>query len=139
MDASPIDVRTPRCSHTWRMLLAVAALAIALSGCTSAQLSAFLAEEPQHRHVLSERQLLKLRQCESSDNYQAKSPNRLYFGAYQFSRGTWNDVASRYYPWLSGMGPHKASVAEQDAMARALWHERGAQPWPYCGQRVGPP
>ena len=133
-----MDAKTPRCSHAWRMLLAVAALAIMLSGCTSAQLAAFLAEEPLHRDVLTDRQLRQLRICESSDNYQAKSANRLYFGAYQFSRGTWNDVAGRYYPWLSGKGPHKASVAEQDAMTRALWDERGAQPWPYCGQRVGP-
>ena len=47
-------------------------------------------------------------------------------------------MAGRYYPWLSGKGPHKASAVEQDAMARALWDERGAQPWPVCGQRVGP-
>ena len=57
-----------------------------------------------------------LSQCESSDNYAAKSANRRYFGAYQFSRATWDDVAGRYYPWLEGVGPHKASPAEQDAM-----------------------
>ncbi len=121
-----------------RAALLVVALAVGLSACTSAQLAAFLAEEPRHRDALTDRQLLALRQCESSDNYQAKSANRRYFGAYQFSRVTWNDVASRYYPWLSGLGPHKASEIEQDAMARALWDERGASPWPYCGQRVGP-
>lgn len=121
-----------------RAALLVVALAVGLSACTSAQLAAFLAEEPKHRDALTDRQLLALRQCESSDDYQAKSANRRYFGAYQFSRATWNDVASRYYPWLSGRGPHKASEIEQDAMARALWDERGARPWPYCGQRVGP-
>ena len=107
-------------------------------GCTAAQLRAFLAEEAEHRDALTDRQLLKLRQCESGDNYQAKSANGLYFGAYQFSKPTWNDVASRHYPWLVGAKPHFASKAEQDAMARALWDERGAAPWPYCGLRVGP-
>jgi hypothetical protein len=133
-----MDAKRPLCSHSWRVVAAAVVLLVSLTGCTSAQLAAFLAEEPLHHDVLTDRQLLKLRQCESSDNYQAKSSNRLYFGAYQFSRATWNDVADRYYPWLSGMGPHKASPAEQDAMTRALWDERGASPWPVCGQRIGP-
>ena len=123
----------------WRIALVAVGMALALSSCTTDQLSAFLAEEPLHHDVLTERQLLNLRLCESSDNYQAKSANHRYFGAYQFSRATWNEVASRYYPWLSGLGPHKASPAEQDAMTRALWDEQGARPWPVCGQRVGPP
>lgn len=133
-----MTVSTTAPPRVWRAVLLVVALCLGLSACTSAQLAAFLAEEPKHRDALSDRQLLRLRQCESSDNYQAKSANRRYFGAYQFSRATWNDVASRYYPWLEGLGPHKGSVAEQDAMARALWDERGAAPWPVCGQRVGP-
>ena len=131
-----VSTSAPR--RVWRATLIVVALGLGLSACTSAQLAAFLAEEPLHHDVLTDRQLLRLRQCESGDDYQAKSANRLYFGAYQFSRATWNDVAGRYYPWLDGKGPHKASVAEQDAMARALWDERGAAPWPGCGQRVGP-
>ncbi len=128
----------PTLPRAARGLLLVIALTLGATACTSAQLAAFLAEEPKHRDALSDRQLLKLRQCESGDDYTAKSANRRYFGAYQFSRATWNDVAGRYYPWLDGKGPHKASVAEQDAMARALWDERGAAPWPVCGQRVGP-
>lgn len=126
-------------SRAGRAVLLLVALTLGATACTSAQLAAFLAEEPKHRDALSDRQLLKLRQCESSDDYQARSANRRYFGAYQFSRATWNDVASRYYPWLEGLGPHKGSPAEQDAMARALWDERGAAPWPYCGQQVGAP
>ena len=129
----------PTLSRAGRAVLLLIALTLGLSACTSSQLAAFLAEEPKHRDALSDRQLRKLRQCESGDDYQAKSANRRYFGAYQFSRATWNDVASRYYPWLEGLGPHKASPAEQDAMARALWDERGAAPWPYCGQQVGAP
>ncbi|MCB1006283.1 MAG: transglycosylase family protein [Acidimicrobiales bacterium] len=130
--------RTPAASRAARTLFLVVALTLGLAACTPSQLAAFLAEEPKHRDALTDRQLLKLRQCESSDNYQAKSANRRYFGAYQFSRATWNDVAGRYYPWLERLGPHKAAPIEQDAMARALWDERGAAPWPYCGQRVGP-
>ena len=133
-----MTVSTTAPPRVWRAVLLVVALCLGLSACTSAHLAAFLAEEPKHRDALSDRQLLRLRQCESSDNYQAKSANRRYFGAYQFSRATWNDVARRYYPWLEGLGPHKGTVAEQDAMARALWDERGAAPWPVCGQRVGP-
>lgn len=129
----------PTLPRAARGLLLVIALTLGATACTSAQLAAFLAEEPKHRDALSDRQLLKLRQCESGDDYTAKSANRRYFGAYQFSRATWNDVASRYYPWLDGLGPHKASPTEQDAMARALWDERGAAPWPYCGQQVGAP
>lgn len=133
-----MNVSTTAPSPAWRAVLLVVALCLGLSACTSAQLAAFLAEEPLHRDALTDPQLLRLRECESSDNYQAKSANRRYFGAYQFSRATWNDVAGRYYPWLVGLGPHKGSVAEQDAMARALWDERGPAPWPVCGQRVGP-
>ncbi len=133
-----MNAMTTRCSHSWRIILVVIALVLGLSSCTSDQLAAFLREEPRHHDVLTDRQLLQLRLCESGDNYEAKSANHRYFGAYQFSRATWNDVAGRYYPWLSGLGPHKAAPVEQDAMARALWDERGASPWPVCGQRVGP-
>lgn len=125
-------------SKTCRTALVSLGLVLALSSCTASQLDRFLAEEPLHHDVLTDRQLLQLRLCESGDNYAAKSANRRYFGAYQFSRATWDDVAGRYYRWLAGIGPHKASVAEQDAMTRALWDERGAGPWPVCGQRIGP-
>jgi hypothetical protein len=75
-----------------------------------------------------------LRMCESSNNYQAVSTNRLYFGAYQFYPGTWDNtarIAGR--DDLVGVRPDQASPADQDAMALSLWHRRGAQPWPHCG------
>ena len=125
-------------SNIVRAAVVALGLAFLATGCTANQLARFLEEEPEHRSALTDRQLLKLRQCESSDNYRAKSANGLYFGAYQFSKATWNDVASRHYPWLVGAKPHFASKVEQDAMTRALWDERGASPWPVCGQRVGP-
>ncbi|HET8669818.1 MAG TPA: G5 domain-containing protein, partial [Candidatus Saccharimonadales bacterium] len=40
--------------------------------------------------------LYKLRMCESSGNYQARSRNGLYYGAYQFSIPTWNSWNTGY-------------------------------------------
>ena len=37
-------------------------------------------------------------------------------------------------PASVGVDPAAAAPADQDAMARALYSERGAQPWPYCGR-----
>ena len=75
-----------------------------------------------------------LRVCESSNNYQAVSRNRLYFGAYQFYPGTWDNTARLAgRDDLIGVRPDQASPADQDAMALSLWHRRGAQPWPHCG------
>jgi multidrug efflux pump subunit AcrA (membrane-fusion protein) len=75
-----------------------------------------------------------LRQCESSNNYQAVSRNGLYFGAYQFYPGTWDNTARLAgRDDLIGVRPDSASPADQDAMALALWQRRGSQPWPHCG------
>jgi len=74
--------------------------------------------------------------CESTDNYQAVSPSGTYRGAYQFDQPTWNGVAERHFPWLVNLDPVDANPWWQDAMTRALWSERGAQPWPVCGKRV---
>ncbi len=68
-----------------------------------------------------------LRNCESGGNYQAVSPSGLYRGAFQFDYGTWASVG--------GSGdPAAAPPAEQDHRAQILWSERGASPWPICGQ-----
>ena len=78
-----------------------------------------------------------LRQCESSGNYQAVSRNGLYFGAYQFYPGTWDNTARLAGRGdLVGVRPDHASPADQDAMALALWHRRGASPWPHCGAHL---
>ena len=84
--------------------------------------------------VPSDAALYQLRVCESSNDYTAVSYGGTYRGAYQFNQSTWNGVASRNYPRLVGVDPAAASPADQDAMARALYRERGAQPWPYCGR-----
>lgn len=81
----------------------------------------------------------ELRMCESSNNYTVVSANGRYFGAYQFGIRTWDDLAARLgWTHLIGVRPNEASAADQDAMALALWRERGGQPWPICG-RVLPP
>ena len=77
-----------------------------------------------------------LRQCESSGNYGAVSSSGRYRGAYQFDQTTWDGVAERHFPWLMSIDPIDAAPWWQDSMARALWSERGRQPWPICGKLV---
>jgi len=77
-----------------------------------------------------------LRQCESNGNYAITNPSGKYRGAYQFDRSTWNSVAERHAPNLVGVDPAAASPADQDAMAFALYIERGASPWPHCGRHL---
>jgi len=77
-----------------------------------------------------------LRQCESTGNYSAVSSSGRYRGAYQFNRTTWDGVAGRHDPSLVGIDPAAASPADQDAMAFALYEDRGDQPWPVCGRHL---
>jgi hypothetical protein len=77
-----------------------------------------------------------LRDCESGGDYTITNPSGKYRGAYQFDRSTWNSVAGRHDPSLVGVDPSAASPADQDAMALALYIERGDQPWPHCGRHL---
>jgi hypothetical protein len=77
-----------------------------------------------------------LRECESGGDYSIVSRTGRYRGAYQFSRSTWDSVAADHAPDLVGVDPAAATPAEQDAMARALYADRGAQPWPHCGRHL---
>lgn len=91
--------------------------------------------------TLSDAQLYRLRLCESTDNYSAHLVWGTTFesratGAYQFEQPTWDGVAARHMPWLVGVKPHLAWPAEQDAMTRWLYSERGRAPWPVCGSRI---
>ncbi len=70
--------------------------------------------------------LEKIAQCESGGNPRAVSPSGQYRGKYQFDRATWRS--------MGGSGdPARASEAEQDRRALALYRQRGSAPWPSCG------
>ncbi len=81
----------------------------------------------------TEEQWEQLRQCNANGNYQYANPNGINFGAYEFRRTSWNDLARRHYPRLIGVVPNEAAPADQDRMAYALYGERGWAPWPSCG------
>jgi hypothetical protein len=71
-----------------------------------------------------------IRRRESRQDYDAISPNKLYYGAYQFTQRTWNGVARHAgRDDLVGLLPSKATPADQDAMALALLRWQGAEPW----------
>jgi len=109
---------------------------IAASACTPGEVTLFLELTEPTRDVLTADQLYRLRSCESTDNYEAVNPSGTYRGAYQFDQTTWNDVASRHFPFLADRDPATVEPWWQDAMTRALWSERGRQPWPVCGLKV---
>ena len=112
---------------------------LTFSSCTPEQAVAVqqaLRAGDKYYHVLSDAALQRLRQCESGGNYRIVSASGAYRGAYQFNQATWNGVAARHYPHLNGVRPEQASPYDQDRMARALWAERGRQPWPHCGKRI---
>ena len=123
-----------------RRRIRVIALALTIllisAACTPEELVRYLDSTSELRDVLTADELGRLRECESTDNYQAVSPSGLYRGAYQFDQTTWDDVAGRHFEWLVGVDPVDAEPWWQDAMTRALWSERGKQPWPICGNRV---
>jgi hypothetical protein len=84
-------------------------------------------------HGPSDAALAELRHCESSGDYGAVSWGGTYRGAYQFDQRTWDSVASRWLPRLVGTDPAAAAPSDQDRLARALYDERGWNPWPSCG------
>jgi LysM repeat protein len=66
--------------------------------------------------------LARVRQREAGGNYATNTGNG-YYGAYQFSAGTWRGVGG------SGLASD-ASPAEQDMRAQMLYNQRGCSPWP---------
>ncbi|HEX4429551.1 MAG TPA: transglycosylase family protein [Frankiaceae bacterium] len=70
-----------------------------------------------------------IRQCESGGNYSTNTGNG-YYGAYQFTQGTWNSLG------YSGV-PSDASAATQDAAAAQLAARSGFGQWPVCGAGGG--
>lgn len=118
-------------------LVALALVALILSSaCTVEEITFFIDSTEHVNDVLSNEELGRLRHCESTDNYGAISRSGTYRGAYQFDQTTWDGVAQRHFPWLVSIDPIHADPWWQDSMARALWSERGKQPWPICGHKV---
>ena len=69
--------------------------------------------------------LRSTRWCESHGNYRTDTGNTFY-GAYQFTYGTWRAVG--------GLGlPHRNPPLEQDYRAVVLVRTAGTGPWPVCG------
>ena len=69
--------------------------------------------------------LVKIAKCESGGNPRAVSRDGRYRGKYQFDVATWRAIG--------GSGdPAKASEAEQDRLAVALYRKRGTAPWANC-------
>lgn len=69
-------------------------------------------------------QLANIRACESGGNYSADTGNG-YYGAYQFSWGTWASVGGSGNPAL-------ASPAEQDMRAQMMINSGRRGEWPNC-------
>jgi hypothetical protein len=70
-----------------------------------------------------------LRSCESNGNYADNTGNG-YYGAYQFSAGTWHSLG---YPGL----PSNAAPAVQDQAAQRLQARSGWGQWPSCSRSLG--
>ena len=90
----------------------------------SAGVGLVLAAAPASADIYS-----NIRQCESGGNYSTNTGNG-YYGAYQFTQGTWNSLG---YPGL----PSDASPATQDAAAAQLAARSGFGQWPVCGAGGG--
>ena len=69
-----------------------------------------------------------LRHCESGGNYADNTGNG-YYGAYQFSLGTWHGLG------FSGL-PSNAPPAVQDQAAQELQARSGWGQWPACSRRL---
>ncbi len=66
----------------------------------------------------------QVRNCESGGNYRINTGNG-YYGAYQFSYGTWLGVGGGRYARTADNAPKWA----QDHMAWRLWKKQGWGPW----------
>ncbi len=71
----------------------------------------------------------QLSYCEAGGDYTRNSGNG-YYGAYQYSLGTWNDFDGYARPDL-------APASVQDAKAHADVAARGWSAWPACARKLG--
>lgn len=71
----------------------------------------------------------KLKRCESRGDYSAVNSSNRYFGAYQFSVGTWQSLG------YGGL-PHLAPPSVQDEAAQRLQAKSGWRQWPGCARQL---
>jgi nucleoid-associated protein YgaU len=74
----------------------------------------------------------KVAKCESGNRWSISTGNG-YYGGLQFSSGTWKAFGGRKYASQA----HKATKAEQIAIARRVLASQGPGAWPTCGRRAG--
>jgi resuscitation-promoting factor RpfA len=70
--------------------------------------------------------------CESGNRWHISTGNG-YYGGLQFSSSTWKAFGGRKY----GSQAHKATKAEQIAIARRVLASQGPGAWPTCSRRAG--
>ena len=74
----------------------------------------------------------KVAKCESGGRWHISTGNG-YYGGLQFSSGTWKAYGGRKYASQA----HKATKAEQIAIARRVLASQGPGAWPTCSRRAG--
>jgi hypothetical protein len=110
-------------THVWRRT-ALGASGTALT--IGLVLSGIATAAPAGAGETMKAELHKLRVCESGDNYRENTGNG-YFGAYQFSRQTWQGLG------LHGR-PDRAKPTRQNHAAKRLHSENGWGAWPSCAR-----
>jgi len=89
---------------------------------------AFLVPTAQASGTTDEK-ILKLKMCESGNNYAANTGNG-YYGAFQYDIGSWGNYG----------GYARADLAPpevQDAKFQETYARRGGSPWPMCSKKAG--
>jgi nucleoid-associated protein YgaU len=74
----------------------------------------------------------RVAKCESGGNWKINTGNG-YYGGLQFAAGTWNAYGGRTYASQA----HRATKAEQIAIARRVLAGQGPGAWPTCSRRAG--
>jgi nucleoid-associated protein YgaU len=74
----------------------------------------------------------KVAKCESGNRWHISTGNG-YYGGLQFSSSTWKGFGGHKY----GSQAHKATKAEQIAIARRVLAVQGPGAWPTCSRRAG--
>jgi LysM repeat protein len=74
----------------------------------------------------------RVAKCESGNRWHINTGNG-YYGGLQFSSSTWKGFGGRKY----GSQAHKATKAEQIAIARRVLAGQGPGAWPTCSRRAG--